>query len=177
MTSAIATEPLFDTVDTVRFRTIMRMPVSTVAIVATGIKDERAGCTVTSVCSLSDAPPSLLVCLNNRSTARNAVISCGRFTVNYLTDCQLDEAERLAGRIGERGDKKFESGKWLEGPYGLPYLEGALANITCDVEGVMEFGTHSIVCGAITGAKVNELDATLLYGRGRYMTLQSGKTI
>lgn len=177
MASLRTPEPAFDTVDTARFRAIMRMPVSTVAIVATGARGERAGCTVTSVCSLSDAPPSLLVCLNNQSAARHAVVACGRFTVNYLADCQQGEADRLAGRLGGKGDEKFDSGQWLEGPHGLPCLAGALASIACEVTSVMEFGTHSIVCGTITGAKVNELDGPLLYGQGRYITLQPSQAV
>lgn len=159
----------FAPVDPGRFRSIMRYPVSSVVIVATGNADHRAGCTVTAVCSLSDSPPSLLVCLNNQSKARDAIIGHGRFTVSYLSEAQQEDADRLAGRLGVQGDQKFLSGRWEDGPDGLPCLKDALAVLACDVKSVTEFGTHSIVCGTIYSATMRDDTRPLLYGQGRYL--------
>ena len=172
MTTEMPNMRPFEPVDAARFRAIMRAPVSSVVIVATGAKGRRAGCTVTSVCSLSDSPPSVLVCLNNASAARKAVVENGRFTVNYLLDSHQDEANRLAGRSGDTGDDKFSSDCWLDGVEGLPYLDGALATLVCDVANVLEFGTHSVVCGAISRALVADGSSPLLYGQGQYMRPQ-----
>lgn len=161
----------FAPVDTNRFRSIMRGPVSSVVIVATGDADHRAGCTVTAVCSLSDSPPSLLVCLNNRSAARHAIVERGRFTVSYLSEEQQEDADRLAGRFGAQGHEKFLEGRWESGPDGLPCLRDALAVLACDVKNVTEFGTHSIVFGAIYGATTRDDTRPLLYGQGRYLAL------
>lgn len=160
----------FVPVDSDRFRAIMRNPVSSVAIVATGESGNRAGCTVTAVCSLSDSPPSLLVCLNRQSAARHAIVENRRFTVNYLLESQREEADLLAGRLGVQGDGKFSSDRWQVGPDGLPCLRKALAVLVCDLADVTEFGSHSIICGAIRQAMVHTPGRPLLYGQGRYMT-------
>jgi len=162
--------PAFTPVDTARFRTIMRSPVSSVAIVATTEKEGRAGCTVTSVCSLSDTPPSLLVCLNRQSAARQAIVGSRRFTINYLDASQQEEADLLAGRLGVQGEKKFDAERWLDGPDGLPCLRNALAVLDCDLKEVSEFGSHSILCGTIRSAILKNEARPLLYGGGRYLT-------
>ncbi|HEY0123759.1 MAG TPA: flavin reductase family protein [Rhizobium sp.] len=163
-------DSVFTPVDTARFRTIMRNPVSSVAIVATGQNGNRAGCTVTAVCSLSDSPPSLLVCLNRQSTARHALVENQRFTVNYLAESQGEDADLLAGRLGVQGDEKFNSERWQTGPDGLPYLDGALAVLVCVLVNVIEFGSHSILCVAIREAMSRDDARPLLYGQGRYTT-------
>lgn len=164
----------FAPVDAARFRAIMRGPVSPVVVVATGEAGQRAGCTVTSVCSLSDAPPSVLVCLNSRSAAREAVVRNGRFTVNYLSSGQQEDADLLAGRLDAQGDDKFHAQHWRAGPMGLPCLANAMAVLVCEVASVAEFGSHSIVCGAIGLAATDREAVPLLYGRGRYMAIPAG---
>lgn len=158
----------FQPIDATLFRKIMRSPISSVAIVATGAMGNRAGCTVTAVCSLSDSPPSLLVCLNRQTTARAAVIEAGSFTVNYLAEGQQEEADCLAGRNGLRGHEKFGHERWRNGPDELPCLVEALAVVVCDIEDVMEFGSHTIICATIREAVTNENVRPLLYGQGQY---------
>lgn len=172
MTSAsVQTAPVFAPIDAPRFRAIMRRPVSSVVIVATGEKGMRAGCTVTSVCSLSDTPPSIVVCLNNGSAAREAVVRNGCFTVNYLSGGQQEEADLLAGRLGAQGDEKFHTAHWQTGPMDLPCLTNAMAVLVCEVASVVEFGSHSIVCGAISQAASSTGIGPLLYGQGGYITV------
>ena len=164
-------EAVFAPVDAVRFRAIMRNPVSSVAIIATGECGSRAGCTVTAVCSLSDSPPSLLVCLNRQSAARQAIVENQRFTVSYLDESQQEDADLLAGRLGIQGDGKFSSERWQAGPDGLPCLKGAVAVLVCDLANMTEFGSHSILYGAVREAMSQDRSRPLLYGRGRYIAL------
>jgi flavin reductase (DIM6/NTAB) family NADH-FMN oxidoreductase RutF len=169
MTAMVAAKnAAFQPVDASLFRKIMRSPISSVAIVATGAVGNRAGCTVTAVCSLSDSPPSLLVCLNRQTTARSAIVDAGSFTVNYLAEGQQKDADCLAGRSGMQGREKFEEERWQSGPNGLPCLTDALAVAICDVGDVTEFGSHTIICATIREARTNENVRPLLYGQGQY---------
>lgn len=163
----------FTPVDAMRFREIMRNPISSVVIVATGEGENRAGCTVTAVCSLSDSPPSVLVCLNRQSSACHAVVENGRFSVNYLMDSQIEDADRLAGRSGVRGAEKFSPERWKTDPSGVPCLRDALAVLICDLAQVAEFGSHTIICGTICGAMSRSGVKPLLYGQGRYVAIGS----
>lgn len=169
MQLAEMTPPAFAPVDIPLFRKLMRSPVSSVAIVATGEVGNRSGCTVTAVCSLSDSPPSLLVCLNRDNAARRAIVEAKSFTVSYLSEGQRDDADRLAGRGGFQGDGKFSGERWQKGPDGLPYLSDALAVMVCDLVQVTEFGSHSIICATIREGAAQDDLRPLLYGQGQYL--------
>jgi flavin reductase len=166
--------PTFLPIDAGRFREMMRQPVSSVVIVATGSNGDRAGCTVTAVCSLSDSPPSLLICLNRNSSAHGAVLANRQFSINYLSDNQKETADVFAGRAGLYGDQKFVDEKWACTPGGLPYLEAALAIFNCEVASVTQFGSHSIICGTVSEAIFRGDARPLLYGNGRYLSLEAG---
>jgi flavin reductase (DIM6/NTAB) family NADH-FMN oxidoreductase RutF len=60
------------------------------------------GITATAVCSLSAAPPTLLVCANRRGTIAKSVGFGGRFCVNLLASDQADIA-RVCGGGPEAG--------------------------------------------------------------------------
>ena len=60
----------------------------------------KAGATATAVCSVSDAPPTLLVCLNRRSQTNPAVVENGVFCVNTLGAGEAEIADIFAGRTG-----------------------------------------------------------------------------
>jgi flavin reductase len=110
------------------------------------------------------------VCLNRQSVVHRAILENRQFTLNYLTESQQDDADRLAGRLGAQGDGKFTGERWTIGPCDLPCLKNALAVLVCDLSNVTEFGSHSILCGTIREAMVQEHAKPLLYGQGRYMT-------
>ena len=74
----------------------------------------KAGATATAVCSVSDAPPTLLVCLNRRSQTNPAVVENGVFCVNTLGDGGAEIADMFAGRTGVTGSDRFTSGEWTD---------------------------------------------------------------
>ena len=150
----------------------MRRLVSGVCVVATRFKDDRYAMTASSVTSLSNDPPSLLVCVN-REAAIQAVMQKGcPFSVNVLAADQQAISNKCAEKLA--GDERFELGGWLaHEPSGVPYLTSAQATFFCEVDNDSYcYGTHQIVIGRLTEVIVPEQAVNpLVYVDGGYRQL------
>src|SRR5882762_10678748 len=74
------------TCDQIQFREAMSRLGAAVHVVTTAGPGGKTGATATAVCSVSDAPPTLLMCLNRRSQTNPVVTENGVFCVNTLGD-------------------------------------------------------------------------------------------
>lgn len=128
------------------FRNAMRLSANSVAIVTTLRGHAPVGMTVTSWCSLSIDPPSLLVCLNVSSQTAAAILESGFFCVNLLSESQQHLANTFAGRsLGER----FGTAAWRECETGAPVLDGALASFECTLTDALRPTSHHIYVGEV----------------------------
>lgn len=152
------------------FRQTMALFPGAVTVITTGAGDARRGITATAVCSVSDSPPSLLVCVNNRTGTCKEIARSGRFSVHLLAQDQSNLAMVFAGAGGRSGLEKFDQGHWESCPHGLPRLTGALASLSCEVIEATEAGTHRIFIGRIDDAALNAGDA-LVYAGARFQRL------
>jgi len=150
----------------------MRRLASGVSVLSTRIdNDQRFAMTVSSVTSVSDNPPSLLVCINKQISLQGhlEVLGC-HFSVNVLTHDQQRVSNVCAGF--EPVEDRFSVGSWLEGPNAVPYLGDSEAVFFCQTDKVVSYGTHYIVVGRIEDVLVSEGEADpLLYHSGGYQRL------
>ncbi|KES06113.1 hypothetical protein BU52_17000 [Streptomyces toyocaensis] len=160
-------------VDARTFRELMSGFPSGVAVVTT-VDEEGAprGMTCTSLCSVGLQPPSLLVCLENRSGTLRAAVSRGAFAVNLLHTA----GRRAAAGFSTPGPDRFSDVEWeLVEPHGLPRLSSdAHATAVCRVLRTVPSGDHTVVLGAVEHVVTAEAPRPLLYGRRRYATWPSG---
>src|ERR1700761_5917254 len=147
------------------FRKAMRTLASAVSIVSTTSDNRRFGVTPTAVCSLSMAPPTLLVCINQSSSLHRPVLNAGRFCINILHASHVDLARKFSSREVE---DRFAHGNWHVDDHGVPYIADAQASIFCTVEETYRHRTHSIVAGAAYAVAVRDAIYPLLYQDGRY---------
>jgi len=153
------------------FRSAMRNQVSTVSIVACGNVGSRTGLTATAACALSDKPAMVSICINRSSSAHQAILDVGSFSLNFLSAGQIRLADTFSGRTGLTGEARFGEGIWNKLFTGAPILDGALANFDCALESRHEFPSHSIFAGVVKAARVQPEGSALLYAHGRYFTL------
>ena len=66
-------------------------------------------------------------------------------------------------------EERFRIGDWQEGPGGVPLLAGAQANLSCVIDAMLAYGTHSIVIARVLSAEVSEDVAPLIYQDGGYL--------
>ncbi|MBO9711781.1 flavin reductase family protein [Sphingomonas sp.] len=109
--------------------------------------EQRWAMTATAVSELSMDPPSLLVCVNRTASLYGPLSAGANFCVNILHADQLAVSKACSGAV--KGEARFAEGRWGSGACGTPYLCEAQANIFCEHETMLEYGTHAIVIGAV----------------------------
>ena len=164
-------EDFEDGFDGTVYRQLMRHQAVGVSVVATGEVGQRVGLTATSVASLSDAPPKLLVCVGRATQAHNIVCERGVFSVNFLASDQRELAERFAGQRGLDGEDRFPGAQWDTLVSGAPVLAGALSSIDCRLLESHTFTTHSIFIGRVVAGRSRDDGDPLIYFRGGYRGL------
>jgi len=132
-----------------RFREAMRLTVSGVTVVTTEGSAGRAGVTVSTLCSLSMEPPSVVLCIHRDSRALGPILENGVFVANVLGADQSRVADSFAGLIPELREDRFGAGIWSTLKTGAPVLDGALCSFDCRVATVFEFGSHRILVGEV----------------------------
>ena len=157
--------------DSAAFRHAMQAFSSGVAIVACGEGEARAGCTATSLASLSLAPPTLIVCLARSSSTLIGLREAGAFSINLLAARHQPLALRFSGHAGVHGPRRFDTGQWVTLSTGAPVLIDAIAAFDCLVEEVIERHSHAIVLGAVVSLKEGVDEAVLARRRGEYAPL------
>jgi hypothetical protein len=94
------------------FREAMSRLGAAVHIVTTQGKAGKAGFTATAVASVSDTPPTILVCLNRKSQITPVMRENKVFCVNTLASHDEELANVFAGRKGHFMADRFEHGDW-----------------------------------------------------------------
>lgn len=159
-------------IDIPTFRKTMALFPGAVTLITTGSGDLRRGITATAVCSVTDSPPTLLVCVNRRTGTCAEILQSGKFSVQLLTEKQADLAMKFAGAGGLTGLAKFDDANWCESPTGQPQYLGALASISCEVDGSTKNGSHQVFFGRIEHVKVKEGQA-LIYAKSKFHRLEA----
>lgn len=145
------------------FRNAMAHMSAAVNIITTDGEAGRCGITATAVCSVTDTPPTVMVCVN-RNSAMNAVFKAnGRLCVNVLAASQEETARHFAGMTGVAMDERFALDPWQPGEGGLPVLDGALANLQGRIVESQEIGTHSVLLVELDDIRVREEGDSLVY--------------
>jgi flavin reductase (DIM6/NTAB) family NADH-FMN oxidoreductase RutF len=155
--------------DAPRYRALMRHQAGAVTIIAAGHVGTRGGLTATAFSSLSDNPPTVLVCVQRRSGTHAVIVASKAFSVNILAHEQQDLAERFSGKSGVSGEQRFAAGGvWETLATGAPVLDGALASLDCELLDEHAFATHSIFIGRVVDGRFRSEGIPLLYFRNDY---------
>ncbi|WP_341850279.1 flavin reductase [Neorhizobium sp. CSC1952] len=153
------------------FREGMSRLAAAVNIVTTDGPGGLAGFTASAVCSVTDRPPTLLVCLNRSSSVagmfeRNRVLCVNTLAAGH------ESMSKLFGGATPQEDR-FAVGDWIVGNTGSPRLVDAIVSFDCEVENAIESGTHHVLfCRVIGIAHGTDNDEALVYFRRRYHHLK-----
>lgn len=157
----------FELVDNTTYRNGMSRLGSAVSVVTTRSGGKRYGFTASAVCSVSEAPPTLLVCINRASSSFPAFERTRHFCVNTLMPGQEDISDVFGGKT--RSDDRFAHGEWTEGLTGVPLLANASVSFECELTNAVDEATHRVLFGRVIDIRENEERATLLYCMRRYL--------
>jgi flavin reductase (DIM6/NTAB) family NADH-FMN oxidoreductase RutF len=159
------------TVEAKMFRDGMAQVGAAVHIVTTDGPGGKAGFTATAVCSVSDCPPILLVCLNRKSRSSPILQKNRVYCVNTLSGGGEPVAEVFAGRTGVIKDERFVTGMWSTLKTGAPVLQTAVVAFDCRVVEIRPMGSHNVIFGAVVDMRLNRATPALVYHNRAYKRL------
>jgi flavin reductase (DIM6/NTAB) family NADH-FMN oxidoreductase RutF len=129
------------------------------------------GLTVSAVCSVSQAPPLVLACLDLDSNTLAVLSERGGFTINYLAEGR----EEVALQFATKSPSKFTKRAWLlphGGGGGGPVLADDIAAYAiCDLHETVRAGDHAVVIGVVRQAGVEVDRNPLVFARRRFFAV------
>jgi cob(II)yrinic acid a,c-diamide reductase len=153
------------------YRDAMARFAGAVHVVTTDGPAGKRGATVIAACSVSDAPPTILVCLNRENPKNDAFVENRRFALNTLTPAQQALAIGFSGVTGLPVEERFALGRWTTIATGAPVLVGAMAVFDCELYEAKDMATHRILFGKVTGLRIGDSVEPLLYFDRAYRVL------
>jgi len=153
------------------YRDAMARLGAAVNIIATDGPGGRRGFTASAVCSVTDDPPTLLVCMNRTSDSAPAFLENRVLCVNVLTAEQQELSSIFAGFTPIPSEERFTAGSWTTLETGSPVLEGATVSFDCRVIQVTDVGTHHVLFCEVDGIATNGVAQGLFYFSRAYHTL------
>ena len=134
-----------------------------------------AGFTASAVCSVTDTPPTLLVCANRANDSYPAMKANGVLCVNTLTGAHEPLSPLFAGLTDHTMAARFEGATWHKLATGAPALDGALAAFDCRIAQIIEVGTHDVFICEVDAVEVGTMHEGLIYyARGYHRIVHGG---
>lgn len=170
-THLISSDKPIVTVSSVDYRNAMSHFAGAVHIVTTdGVKNRR-GVTISACCSLSDNPPTVLVCLMRQHEENRIFIENEKFCVNTLAGHHKNLSDVFAGRGGLSQEQRFLQAEWGTLRTGAPVLSDALVALDCQLVGWHIHATHYVLIGEVVAVKTHPGIDALMYLDRNYRTL------
>lgn len=128
-----------------QFRQAMAHLSAAVNVITTAGPHGRCGVTASAVCSVTDTPPMLLVCLNRSSAMHPTFEGNRQVCVNVLPGEHESLARHFAGMTQVPMEERFSWPIWDQGLHGVPVLRDALASLQGEIVDLKEVGSHSVM--------------------------------
>ncbi len=152
------------------FVAAMRQIATTVAVVTTNGPAGKHGATVSSFCSVSADPPSMLICLHDSSRIAECVKINKCFCINVLPQEMSAVADRFAGRqddtLIDRFDDVDHTNDNGDNHPASPFIVGAVA-FHCQLKTNHASGSHRVMIGRVEHID-GRIERPLTYLDGQY---------
>lgn len=133
------------------FRDAMSLLTTAVNVVTTKGESGIHGFTASAVCSVTDTPPTLLVCMNQAARSHAHFADNKILSVNVLGAQHESISNAFASQLGS--NERFEYGQWTELVTGAPVLKDALVSFDCVIDDIQQVGSHSVFMCQVVGIK------------------------
>jgi flavin reductase ActVB len=161
------------TIDAKAFRQALAQFATGVTVVATlDPEGQPRGLTVSSFCSVSLAPPLVLVCVDERSETHAGFEASRVFGVSVLAEDQEDVSRTFATLGNDRSSFPFE-----RGASGAPLVPGALARLACRLHAAHAGGDHRIYVGEVLALDSRPGRPLLYHASGYRRLAEEGRPV
>jgi flavin reductase (DIM6/NTAB) family NADH-FMN oxidoreductase RutF len=154
--------------DPTKFRRVMSRFVTGVTVITTRDNLEMHGMTCNAFCSVSIAPPTILISLTKNSRTEQLIQKSGFFVVNILSESQSELSDRFAGRHKEREADRFAGFEWKVALTGAPVFSGIQGYLDCKVVKSIDGGDHVLFLGEVVHSDYDEAKFPLVYFHSGY---------
>ena len=149
-------------IDAISYREAMSRLGAAVSIITTRDETGLYGFTASAVCSVTDSPPTLLVCVNRKARSHSSIRLNEPICINTLSHAQQHVSTAFSTSTLEMTER-FRIGTWTTLETGAPVLQQALMSFDCLVSNMVEVGTHSVVFCAIQAIHLGNPAEALVY--------------
>ncbi|MBZ0056888.1 flavin reductase [Leclercia adecarboxylata] len=149
------------------FRNAMAQLGSAVSVITTDGPAGKFGFTASAVCSVTDSPPTLLVCMNRNSYAHEPFKQNRVLCVNVLSSDHQDLSGIFAN-ASLRSEQRFEYDTWQVMASGAPVLSSSVASFDCVIDTCHEVGSHTVFYCQVQAIRISEAPRGLVYFNRRY---------
>ncbi|PTQ13247.1 flavin reductase [Sphingomonas oleivorans] len=152
-------------IESADFRTAMARLGAAVNLVTTDGPAGRHGITASAVCSVTDTPPTLLVCVNRASRANVLLKANGVLCVNVLAGRHAPLSARFAG-AADMAERFGPEADWTRLETGAPVLADASVALDCRIASVSEVGSHSVFFAEVEDIRLHaEIEGLIYFNR------------
>lgn len=151
------------------FRNAMAQLAAAVHIVTTDGPHGKAGFAASAVCSVTDSPPTVLVCLNRASSAWQTTVENGHVCINTLSAGQQAISAVFGGKTAMAD--RFNMIDWIEREGLAPALAGAAMSLDCRIVNSTRVGSHDVLFCEVLDIIDNQTGSNLLYFNRQYHSL------
>jgi flavin reductase len=146
------------------YRDAMACLGAAVSIVTTDGGAGRAGFSASAICSVTDDPPTLLVCINRASSAYAGVIGNQVVCVNVLSARHEPLSRLFGGKVP--ADERFAAAAWSTLETGAPVLADCAVAFDCRIANAVNVGTHDVLfCRVVALQRSRCMDNLVYFGR------------
>ena len=145
------------------YREAMARLGAAVNVITTDGPGGRAGFTASAVCSVTDTPPTLLVCANRGNDSYPAFIANRVLCVNTLAPTGEHLSPLFAGLTDHPIETRFDSADWIRLATGAPVLADAAVAFDCRIDQVVSVGTHDVFFCVVETTHLGPLHEGLIY--------------
>jgi flavin reductase (DIM6/NTAB) family NADH-FMN oxidoreductase RutF len=145
------------------FRNTMQYLCGAVTVISAEHEGHDFGMTATAICSVSDTPPTVMVCVNKTASIHQPLSEMGQFTISILNGSDIEVALQFSSKDE---NKRRERLKHFTGAKGRRHISGAVAVLYCNIVREVDCGTHTALFAEVDESGVHMPDAKpLLYFR------------
>lgn len=148
-----------------KFRDSMASLAAHVNIITSNGPAGKCGITATAVCSITDTPPTVLVCVNKNSQMNSVFQGNKTMCINVLASEHEDISCHFAGMKGSTMEERFALDIWDYGQIEQPMLKDAVCNLEGQIAKIEEYGTHYLYFVQIQNINIKDKGGLIYFKR------------
>jgi flavin reductase ActVB len=158
------------------FREAMSHLAATVVMVTTTVDGRPWGLTISACCSVSAAPPTLLISLGSHTVSAKVIAEHGAFGLSVLGQHGIDAARAGAAPGAPKFVERFcRPAELADGAARWPVVRGAVAHLDCHVARTVDAGDHTVFFGEVDDVVLSVGSPPLLYWGRDYAAVDGGE--